>query len=497
MNKHWIYFLFITLLPACTKVDPVSSPPNIILINVDDIGYGDFEPYGQQLIKTPFINQMAREGALFSNFYAGSTVCGPSRAALLTGLHTGNLRDCGNGQDSLSIHFETWPQLLQKNGYRTAMFGKQHGALLDSTVVIGDSPIDRGFDEFMGWLNAVDAHQHFIDGKTNGWDRRDYLFRSHPDGTIMPYRINATRYVQNEFLSHGLDFIQKNKDTSFFLYLPFTIGHAELAVPKPGDPNHDSERHEHLWEQYLDDDGQSIFPEFDYRGDNIYARPVPYLSRATFAAMVSHLDRDVGEILALLRSLEIEKNTLVLLTSDNGPADEGGIDRHQIDGKIESPFNSNGIFQGFKRSLHEGGIRVPMIAWWPGRIREGLRVDDYFANYDIGATILNLTRSPNLRNTDGVSFLSSLIEEKDRARHEFLYWEWRDHQAVRFDQYKAIRKVNQGPADPVELYDLTRDPAEEVDLSAVSSYQDILKKAITILNRETSGTACRFIPLKR
>ncbi len=498
MSKKHYYLLLSVFIVAfgCKEEESRPVKPNIILINVDDIGYGDFEPYGQELIKTPHISRMFDEGAHFTNFYAGSTVCGPSRAALLTGLHTGHLRSCGNGQDSLSLLFETWPNLMQDNGYRTGMFGKQHLALLDGSEVLGDSPLDRGFDEFVGWLNAEDAHQHFVDGKTNGWSRRDYMFKSMEDGGIIPHYIAPDRFVQNEFLDHGLEFIKENQDTSFFLYLPFTIGHAEVAIPKAGEPDYNDKKYNGLLEQYLDEDGKSIFPEFDYQGDKIYARPNPYKTRATFAAMISHLDRDIGELLQLLKELQLEKNTLVILTSDNGPSDEGGIDEQQIDGKLESPFNSSGGLRGFKRSLHDGGIRVPMIAWWPGRIESGLKVDQYYANYDIGPTILELSDSEDLKDTDGVSFLPQLLQQENPKQHEFLYWEWRNKQAVRFDNWKVVRKQNNSEMDSVELYDIVNDPSELVDLSSDPTYISIVNRAKTYLNQESTGVGCNFVKLK-
>ncbi|MEM6806932.1 MAG: sulfatase-like hydrolase/transferase, partial [Bacteroidota bacterium] len=217
---------------ACAPPKPEAEKlPNIILINVDDVGYGDFEPYGQKLIKTPRISQMAREGAMFSNFYSGSTVCGPSRAALLSGFHIGHQYSCGNGQGNLAQNFRTWPHFLKDKGYRTAMFGKQHNAQLKDSIVLGDSPLDRGFEEFVGHLNAVDAHQYFFDGKTDGWKRRKYLFKSQADDSILPHHIGPDRYTQNEFMDHATTYIREHQEEAFFLYLPFTIAHAELAIP--------------------------------------------------------------------------------------------------------------------------------------------------------------------------------------------------------------------------------------------------------------------------
>lgn len=496
-NTFLIGLVALCLFSACTEPKAEETPaplPNIILINVDDIGYGDFGAYGQKLIKTPRIDQMAKEGARFTNFYAGSTVCGPSRAALLSGFHMGHHYSCTNGQGNLAKSFRTWPHLLKERGYRTAMFGKQHNAQLEDSTVLGDSPLDRGFEEFIGHLNAVDAHQYFFDGKTDGWKRRKYLWKSNAAGEIKPYHIGPDRYTQNEFMDHAQRYIREHQEEPFFLYLPFTIAHAELAIPKPGDPDHDAEKDKGIWEQYLDEEGNSIFPEFDYQGDKIYARPIPYKSRATFAAMISHLDRDVGEILDLLKELNLDENTLVLLTSDNGPADEGGVDEKQIDGKLESPFNSNGGLTGFKRSLYEGGIRVPMIAWWPGKIEAGKTIESPFANYDIGPSLLDLSESGAIPDADGLSFFPALMGE-EQEEHEFLYWEWNEKQALRMGNWKFYRGLNESENDPLELYDLSSDPSEQRDLASDEKHADLLKMAKEILNRESAGTACKFTPL--
>ena len=207
---------------------------NIVLINVDDVGYGDLGPYGQQLISTPRIDQMAVEGVRFTNFYASAPVCGPSRASLLTGMHSGNLQSCGNGQANLTATFTLWPQLLRKHGYATAMFGKQHTSQITGETVLGDSPVDRGFNEFVGWLSAIDAHQYFIDGKTPtpGVQRRQYLFATDGEGNITRYDIPASRYTQNEFMDQALAFIAAHAEEPFLLYLPLTLAHAELAVPR-------------------------------------------------------------------------------------------------------------------------------------------------------------------------------------------------------------------------------------------------------------------------
>ncbi|MEL7161821.1 MAG: sulfatase-like hydrolase/transferase [Bacteroidota bacterium] len=206
--------------------------PNILLINVDDVGYGDFGVYGQQLVKTPRIDQLAAEGLRFTAMYAGAPVCGPSRASLLTARHAGRIASCNNGQANLST-FPSWVTRIRDAGYATALIGKQHKANLNGETVTGDAPTDRGFTESYGWLNAVDAHQHFVDGATvtQGWNRRQYLFGTDASGEVVRQDIDPSRYVQNEFRDRALAYLDDHRDEPFLLYLPFTIAHAELVVP--------------------------------------------------------------------------------------------------------------------------------------------------------------------------------------------------------------------------------------------------------------------------
>jgi arylsulfatase A-like enzyme len=492
MIKH-LTLVFLLSLPWMAA----TQTTNIVLINVDDIGYGDFGPYGQQLIATPQIDRMAHEGARFTNFYASAPVCGPSRASLLTGMHSGHVGNCGNDQVDLTAAFTTWPRLVRNNGYATAMFGKQHSSHLSGSTVLGDSPVDRGFDEFVGWLSAVDAHQHFIDGATvtPGWDRRQYLFATNDQGTITRYDIPSDRYTHNEFIEKALDFIRDHAEEPFLLYLSSTIAHAELAVPRYGSADYDSASDYGLFEQYLDSTGASIFEEFDYRGDPIYGRPNPHMTRATFAAMISRLDRDIGAILDLLTTLGIHENTLVLLTSDNGPHDEGGVDPEQINGDLSSPFQSSGGLRGFKRSLYEGGIRVPCIAWWPGTIRPGTVIDELLANYDIGPTLLEVTNSQPLQGIDGRSFYPLLIDHTQSV-HEYLYFQYADQQAIRFGEWKGYRGTNLSPYDHLELYNLALDLAETVDLSSDTTYRDLIGDLKRIMNFENEGSVCPFVPFE-
>lgn len=493
--KYLSLLLAIGVLTGTACTESLPPRPNIILINVDDIGYGDFGVYGQREIKTPRIDRMAAEGARFTHFYASAPVCGPSRASLLTGMHSGHLQSCGNGQANLTENFTLWPQLIRDNGYTTAMFGKQHKAQLAGDTVLGDGPIERGFNTFLGWLNAVDAHQYFIDGKTVGWARRQYLFAGNAQDGYRRHEIAPTRYTHKEFLDQATAFLKESHPEPFLLYLPFTIAHAELAVPKMGEPDFGPED-EGLLEQYLDKEGKSIFPEFDYQGDTIYARPNPFLTRATLAGMISRLDRDIGNILDLLVAQGMAENTLVILTSDNGPHDEGGVDPRQIDGILKSPFESNGALRGFKRSLHEGGIRVPALAWWPGTVAEGTVIEEPLANFDIGPTLLELSGSPEIEGADGRSFASLLRGKATNASvHPHLYFQFGTQQTICKGKWKAYRGQNQSPQDPVELYDLTVDPGEIKDLAQDPAHADLLRELRGLLNQENEGSACSFVPL--
>jgi arylsulfatase A-like enzyme len=410
-------------------------------------------------------------------------------------MHSGNLHSCGNGQTNLAATFELWPRLLREQGYATAMFGKQHESLINGESVLGDSPVDRGFDEFTGWLTAIDAHQQFIDGATATprLPRRHYLFAADNQAAIHRYDIPASRYTQNEFIARARAFITAHATEPFLLYLPLTLVHAELAVPMPGSPDYDPAADDGLLEQYLDSTGRSIFEEFDYRGDAIYGRPNPYMTRATFAAMMSRLDRDVGTILDLLRELGIDQRTLVLLTSDNGPHDEGGIDREQMNGDLSSPFNSSGGLRGFKRSLYEGGVRVPCLAWWPGTIHAGTVIDEPLANYDIGPTLLELSNAEPLQGIDGRSFASFLHGER-LAVHTYLYFQYEHQQAIRYGEWKGYRGTNSSPQDHLELYNLSRDSAEADDLSSTPAYGNIVKSLKQIMNLENEHSACPFVP---
>lgn len=418
--------------------------PNIVLIVADDLGYGDLGAYGQEQIQTPNLDRMAEEGLRFTQFYAGSTVCAPSRSVLMTGQHTGHTPIRGNnpvlpiGQEPLPDSSVTMSELLQKVGYRTGAFGKWGLGAPGSEGV----PRRQGFDRFFGYNDQRRAHFY--------WP--EFLFKSNQDSlwrvplTGNEVRGNPKRHpgsgppIERETYSHdaimeeALQFIETSADGKpFFAYLPVTIPHASLSVPKAAlDP-------------YTNAEGNSIFDETPHDGGHYTDQPMP---KATYAAMVTHLDRGVGRILDRLEAEGIAENTLVLFTSDNGPHEEGG--HHP------SHFNSNGPLRGLKRDLYEGGIRVPHLAWWPGHVEGGDTTDvqGYFADYL--PTFADLAGVEVPAPIDGISLVPTLTgQPSDQKTRDVLYWEFKDKQAVRQGPWKAIRRPM--GTGQTELYNLEAD----------------------------------------
>ncbi len=450
----------------------VGERPNIVLIMVDDLGWGDLGVYGQQLILTPEIDAMAAEGLRLTHFYAAAPHCHPSRNSLLTGLHTGHTHIRRDGH--LTADDPILPELLHAAGYATGMYGKWGLSEVDA----GDTPVlavphELGFDRFTGQLTHRDAHVYFLDSPPHPPgtpehpfypDIRQFLYQSR-DGRTEMLALPPQRYVHDEFVDRTLGFIDEHRHEPFFLYLPYTIPHAELVVPADS------------LALYLDEQGQSLFPEIpwtpplDGRGFDRH-NPMP---RATYAAMISRLSRDVGRILQRLRDHGLEEDTLVILTSDNGPHDAGGIASPDF-------FASSGGLSGMKWSLSEGGIRVPMIAWWPGTITPGVS-DQPAALWDLLPTLADLTATPLAGRVDGISLRPLLTGEGSLPRR-FLYWEAfvggaTYRQAARLGRYKALRRVAD---DHVELYDLVSDPAERSDLSGLPELCPQLLELKEILN---------------
>jgi arylsulfatase A-like enzyme len=429
---------------AGTASQRQTKPLNVVFIMADDLGYGDLGAYGQQRVKTPRLDQMAREGIRFTQYYSGSTVCAPSRCVLMTGKHTGTAYVRGNdGPNSpgrpgdcipLRPQDSTFVQHLKKKGYVNGMFGKWGLGVASTT----GAPHLKGFDAYLGDLNQVDAHSYFDDTL---WQIKN--------GVTQKIAVDSARFKTDITVEAALDFIRQNRDTSFFVYLPINIPHAELKAPAE------------VVAPYLDADGKSIFEEVPYTSAraSYSSQSQP---RATFAGMVTRMDWYVGQVLDLLKELKLDENTIVFFTSDNGAHKEGGHN--------PAYFNSTGGLRGTKRDLYEGGIRVPMIAWAPGRVAAGQTNNHLWAHWDIYPTILQLAGIPGqTAEIDGISMMPLLTGQGKPASHEYLYWEFGEGvpvQAIRKDNWKLVRFLEKGTPARVELYDLSKDEKETNDIAA-------------------------------
>src|SRR6185437_11112112 len=416
--------------------------PNIIFILADDLGYGDVGYQGQRKIHTPNIDQMAADGMRFSYCYAGTAVCAPSRASLMTGLHTGHTPIRGNrgfkpeGQFPLPDSSLTIATVLQSHGYVTGDFGKWGLGYPGST----GTPNKKGFTDFYGYNCQTLAHNYYPDhlwSNTKKIELPENMARGGRD------RVYSADLIHR----HALQFIQANKDHPFFLWLSYTLPHAELQVP-----------HDSVYENYVAQFHDTL--------------------RAAYAAMVSRLDRYVGEVRKQVQALGIANNTLILFSSDNGPHREGGND--------PAYFNSSGSLRGIKRDLYEGGIREPFVAVWPGTIRPGTRSDRPFAFWDLFPTFEAVADIPVTKNIDGCSILSVLEGHPEKARqHDYFYWEFHENggrQAVRWGKWKGVRLKVNTIADPhLELYDLEKDPQETTDISA--KHPDIVEHIKKIMSQ--------------
>ncbi len=416
--------------------------PNLIWIMADDLGYGDLGCYGQKEIETPSLDRMARQGLRFQQFYAGATVCAPSRSVLMTGQHHGHTRVRGNAgaknpkAQALRENDVTVAKVLQQAGYKTALIGKW--GLGDVGAAASGLPRKQGFDYFYGFLNQSHAHNHYP----------DFLWRNEEKETvpnqIIPVGDNgagyatpggAKDYADDLFADEAIRFVRENQAKPFFLYWSMVIPHAN------------NERSNKLG------DGTEV-PDLGQYAD----KPWSAQDKGQ-AAMVSRMDSYVGRLLDELKSLGIEKNTLVIFTSDNGPHNEA---RHDL-----KRFQPSGPFSGIKRSLTDGGIRVPCIALWPGQIQPGSesRHVAYFGDWM--ATACELSGSPVPKGCDSLSFAPALLG-KPAEQHEFLYWEFHEggfNQAALYQgRWKGIRRKSL--AAPIALYDLQTDVAEQRDVSA-------------------------------
>jgi len=413
--------------------------PNIIYIMADDLGYGDLSCYGQAKFKTPNIDRLAAEGITFTDYYAGSTVCAPTRCVLMTGVHTGHAFVRGNrevqpeGQAPMPADIVTLPRLLKKAGYTTGMFGKWGLGAPGS-----ESDPVKHFDTFFGYNCQRQAHTFY---PTHLWHNHEKV------------PLDGKTYSADLISDQLLQFVRDNKDKPFFAYVPFTIPHAAMHVPED-----DHAPWREKWPQFDSRIGR-------YRGPQV-KNPV-----AAFAGMMTRMDRHVGQLLSLLEELGIDDNTIVSFTSDNGPHMEGGHD--------PKFFDSNGPLRGHKRDLYEGGIRVPFVARWPGKIKPGTKTDLPVAMWDVLPTCLDIAGVEGPADIDGISYLPALLGKMDsQKKHDYLYWAFYERggkQAVRWGKWKGVRNnVHKNPNSLLELYDLTEDIGETTDIAA--QHPDVVAK---------------------
>ena len=458
-------------LTGCTSATDRRSPskarPNIVYILADDLGYAEVGCYGQKKIRTPNIDKLATEGMKFAQHYSGNPVCAPSRCTLMTGLHTGHAQIRGNkqiggkegwklgstigGQWPLKEGTVTVAKILKDAGYTTGAFGKWG---LGRAGTTGD-PNKQGFDRFYGYICQRQAHTFY---PNHLWS----------DGQIQWIKENEGSkeeiYSHDLIAEEALKFVRANKDRPFFLYVPFTIPHVALQVP------------EDSLAEY-----KGKWPDPPYDGKKGY---IPHESpRACYAGMVTRMDKDVGRIMSLLEDLDLADNTLVIFTSDNGPTYAGGADSEF--------FESAGPLRGLKGSVYEGGIRVPFIARWPGKIEPGSETDHPSAFWYFLPTACEIIGAKPPADIDGISYLPTLLgNSRKQKRHEVMYWELRRQQGVRMGDWKAVRTR---PGNKVELYNLANDIGEQNDLA--DKEPEVLAKMTELLT--TARTDSDVFPLPK
>ncbi len=408
--------------------------PNIVFIMADDLGYGELGCYGQEKILTPNIDRMATESMRFSDAYSGCSVCAPARSVLMTGMHMGHTSVRSNpGGVPLSAEDTTVAESLKELGYATGCFGKWGLGDIGTDGV----PWKQGFDEFVGYLHQAHAHYfypHYI------YDNERHLTlegnQGHGRGT----------YSHDVIADRTLEFIEKNKDRPFFCYVPFTIPHAEYVAPD-----------DEIYAQYSGKFEEVELPRNPNRPTRLIRPDQPH---ATLAAMITRLDRDVGRILKQLADLGLAEDTIVFFTSDNGAAAASWTDY----------FQSSGPLRGAKRTFYEGGIRVPMLVRWPGRIQAGSESGHVWGFHDFLPTALELAGAASPEATDGISVVPTMLDQGVQQKHDYLYWELPRYigatgefvdeipqQALRLGKWKAVRPK---PDGELELYNLEEDLGE-------------------------------------
>jgi arylsulfatase A-like enzyme len=414
------------LLVGCSDAQAGPAPrPNILFILADDLGYGDLGCYGQKEVQTPTLDRLAQEGLRFTQCYAGCTVCAPSRCALMTGLHTGHCQVRGNARYSLKPETRTVAEMLHDAGYTTAVIGKWGLGDPGSTGI----PPMKGFNYSYGYLTHVHAHNYYPDHLYQNGKRIEIEGNVVKDGVASKKAV----YAPDLFTREALEFLDRQGEKPFFLYLAYTSPHANNEAGRGPGGN-----------------GMEVPDDAPY-SDRKWPQP-----QKNHAAMITRLDRDVGKVLDKLRQRKLEENTIVFFSSDNGPHKEGGAD--------PKFFHSAGPLRGFKRDLTEGGIRVPMIVRWPGKVKGGTS-NLVGAFWDFLPTAAELAGARPPAELDGVSWVPTLLGQGKQKQHDALYWEFHERgfqQAARMGQWKAIRSRADGP---LELYDLDKDLGEQKNVA--------------------------------
>ena len=490
MNKNLLWAMM-PLLTACNGLQDTQKP-NILYIMCDDLGYNDLACYGQQYINTPHLDRMAREGMRFTQAYAGSPVSAPSRASFMTGQHTGHTEVRGNkeywrdvpminlgvneefsrvGQHPYDPEHVILPEIMKDNGYTTGMFGKWAGGYEGSV----STPDKRGIDEYYGYVCQYQAHLYYPNflnrySKSKGDTavvriimEENIHHPQHGEGYS-----NRTQYSADMIHQAALEWLDsQNGKQPFFGVLTYTLPHAELVQPEDSILQYYKEK--------FTEDKDWISPHWSRYNTSLHAH-------AQFAAMVTRLDTYVGEVLAKLKEKGFDKNTLVIFTSDNGPHMEGGAD--------PDFFGYNAILRGTKRQTHEGGVRVPFIAWWPGQVPAGVENPHQLAFYDVMPTFCELAgvddyvakyTNKNKENDyfDGLSFAPTLLGKAEQKEHEFLYWEFEETNqvAVRMGDWKMVSKDGKP-----HLYDLSKDVHEDNDIA--EQHPEIVKQMVEIAHSQ-------------
>ena len=487
-KNRWAILLAVPALPAVAQVGNVAGTqaPNILYIMCDDMGYGDLSCYGQQHFQTPNIDRLASQGMRMTSAYAGSPVSAPSRACFMTGQHSGHTYVRGNrehwtgrveygknvdyavvGQEPYDTAHVILPELMKAAGYTTALFGKWAGGYEGSI----STPDKRGIDEFYGYICQFQAHLYFPNF-LNRYSRaagdtavvREVLKQNILHDMYGDDYNNRREYSADLIHRRALEWLAKQEEGKpFFGIFTYTLPHAELRQPDDS-----------LLQRFR---GQ-LLPEREYRGyKSSRYNPTPE-AHAQFAAMITRLDAQVGEIMQLLDERGLADNTILIFTSDNGPHEEGGADPDY--------FNHDGKFRGLKRSTHEGGIRIPFIIRWPNYVAAGSECDFPFAFYDLLPTFCDMAGradlcEPSDRNGefDGISILPTLTGVGHQRLHDHLYWEFHetDMLAVRRGEWKLV--VRSGHPS---LYHLGVDPHEDNDLAF--SRPDIVRLLVSKIHED-------------